>query len=187
MAIIPKSFVRFFIKPPFNSNRYGWASFTAPKGSYPPQDGRQTARNSLFKAIQLFNLNPIYYIGISSYQIYWVVINTFGWDKDVFTIYQGVYMTNIRELLGSNIKTYRNNLGISQEKLAEMINMATNYLGLIEGGKKFPSADMIERIAAALGKDTPDLFTVTPIRQNWKERILLKIDAVIEEEIKSCS
>jgi transcriptional regulator with XRE-family HTH domain len=93
-------------------------------------------------------------------------------------------MTSIRELLGSNIRTYRNNLGISQEKLAEMINMATNYLGLIEGGKKFPSADMIERIAAALGKDTPDLFTVTPIQQNWKENILQKMNSLIDEEFK---
>jgi transcriptional regulator with XRE-family HTH domain len=94
-------------------------------------------------------------------------------------------MTSIRELLGSNIKTYRSNLGISQAKLAEMINMATNYLGLIEGGRKFPSADMIERIAAALGKDTPDLFPIIPIQENWKEHILLKMDALIDEELKS--
>jgi transcriptional regulator with XRE-family HTH domain len=92
-------------------------------------------------------------------------------------------MTNIRELLGSNIRAYRNNLGISQEKLAENINMATNYLGLIEGGKKFPSADMIERIAAALGEDTPALFSLTPLRQDWKEQILLKIDTLIEQEL----
>jgi len=94
-------------------------------------------------------------------------------------------MTSIRELLGSNIKTYRNNLGISQAKLAETINMATNYLGLIEGGKKFPSAKMIERIAAALGKDTPDLFTVTPVQQDWKEHVLLKMNLLIDEELKS--
>jgi transcriptional regulator with XRE-family HTH domain len=92
-------------------------------------------------------------------------------------------MTNIRELLGSNIRAYRNNLGISQEKLAENINMATNYLGLIEGGKKFPSADMIERIAAALGEDTPALFSLAPLRQDWKENILLKIDTLIEQEL----
>jgi transcriptional regulator with XRE-family HTH domain len=92
-------------------------------------------------------------------------------------------MTNIRELLGSNIRTYRNDLGISQEKLAEMVHMATNYLGLIEGGKKFPSADMIERIANALGKDTPALFSLTPLQQGWKEHILLKVDALIDREL----
>ena len=97
----------------------------------------------------------------------------------------GMCMTSIRELLGSNIRTYRTSLGLSQEKLAEMINMATNYLGLIEGGKKFPSAGMIERIATALGKDTPDLFTVTPVQQDWKEHILLKMNILIREELES--
>jgi len=94
-------------------------------------------------------------------------------------------MTSIRELLGSNIKAYRTNLGLSQEKLAEMINMATNYLGLIEGGKKFPSASMIERIATALGRDTPDLFTITPLQEDWKEHILLKMRFLINEELKT--
>ena len=94
-------------------------------------------------------------------------------------------MTNIKELLGSNIKACRCNLGISQSKLAEMINMATNYLGLIESGKKFPSAAMIERIALALGKDSSDLFTLTPIHHEWKEQIMQKIDNLIDKELKS--
>ena len=94
-------------------------------------------------------------------------------------------MTNIRELLGSNIRAYRKNSGISQEKLAEMADMATNYLGLIENGKKFPSADIIERIAAALGKDPSALFTLAPIQQDWKERMLLKIDALIKRELSN--
>jgi len=94
-------------------------------------------------------------------------------------------MTNIKELLGSNIKAQRRNLGISQAKLAEMVDMATNYLGLIEGGKKFPSADMIERIAVALGIDSPDLFTISPVQQEWKEYILSKMNDLIGEEMKS--
>jgi transcriptional regulator with XRE-family HTH domain len=93
-------------------------------------------------------------------------------------------MTNIRELLGSNVKAYRNSLGISQEKLAETVDMATNYLGLIEAGKKFPSADMIERIAAALGRDSIDLFTIKPIQHDWKKCILKKIETIIEKELK---
>jgi len=76
-------------------------------------------------------------------------------------------------------------MGISQAKLAEMTNMATNYLGLIESGKKFPSASMIERIASVLGKDTPDLFAITPVQQDWKEHILLKMNMLINEELKS--
>jgi transcriptional regulator with XRE-family HTH domain len=93
-------------------------------------------------------------------------------------------MTNIREILGSNLKAYRNSLGLSQARLAEMINMATNYLGLIEAGKKFPSADMIEKIAAALDRDSVELFTLMPIQQDWKECILMKIETLIDKEIK---
>jgi transcriptional regulator with XRE-family HTH domain len=94
-------------------------------------------------------------------------------------------MTNIKEHLGSNIRHYRTQLGFSQVKLAEMVNMATNYLGLVENGKKFPSSEMIERIASALGKDTTDLFILTPIEQNWKETILSKMGMLIDIEIKT--
>ena len=94
-------------------------------------------------------------------------------------------MTNIKKHLGTNIKYYRTNSGISQAKLAEMVDMATNYLGLIENGKKFPSAEMIERIAVALGIDSTDLFILSPIEQNWKEIILSKIEMLINIELKS--
>jgi transcriptional regulator with XRE-family HTH domain len=94
-------------------------------------------------------------------------------------------MTSIKKLLGSNIKTYRHALGISQEKLAEMADTATNYLGLIEGGKKFPSAEMIERIAAALDKDPPDLFAITPIQQKWKDDILAELEKVIQDKLET--
>ena len=92
-------------------------------------------------------------------------------------------MTDIKKLLGTNIKKSRTDLDISQAKLAEMVNMATNYLGLIENGKKFPSVEMLERIASKLGKDTIDLFAINPIQQDWKENILIKISDVINKEL----
>jgi len=56
---------------------------------------------------------------------------------------------------------------------------------LVENGKKFPSSEMIERIASALGKDTTDLFMLTPIEQDWKEAILSKISMLIDIELKT--
>ena len=76
-------------------------------------------------------------------------------------------------------------LGISQAKLAERVDIAPNYLGLVENGKKYPSAEMVERIAAALGKDTTDLFVLVPIEQNWKKTILTKIGKLIDIELKA--
>jgi hypothetical protein len=42
---------------------------------------------------------------------------------------------------------------------------------------------MIERIAAALGKDSADLFAITPIQQDWKEAILADIEKLIAARI----
>jgi len=94
-------------------------------------------------------------------------------------------MTNIKKHLGANIRQYRLEFGLSQEKLAEMVDIAPNYLGLVENGKKYPSAEMVERIAAALGKDTLDLFVLAPIEQNWKKTILSKIGKLIDVELKT--
>ena len=73
-------------------------------------------------------------------------------------------MTNLRQLLGTNIKIYRNACGLSQSKLAEQAGTATNYISAIEGGRRFPSVEILERIAFVLGIDTPELFSMKPIQ-----------------------
>jgi transcriptional regulator with XRE-family HTH domain len=67
-------------------------------------------------------------------------------------------VTNIRDILAKNMKEYRNARGFTQAKLAEKVDTSTHYIGMIETQKKFPSPEMIERIAIALGIDTLDLF-----------------------------
>ena len=68
-------------------------------------------------------------------------------------------MTNLRHLLGSNIKIHRNACGFSQSKLAEKIDSSTNYISAIEAGRRFPSVEILEKIAFALEIDTPELFS----------------------------
>jgi len=68
-------------------------------------------------------------------------------------------MTNIRDLLAANMRKYRTAQGFTQAYLAEKVDTSTHYIGMIEKSNKFPSPEMIERIAAALGIDTLDLFT----------------------------
>jgi transcriptional regulator with XRE-family HTH domain len=57
------------------------------------------------------------------------------------------------------MKAYRNALGLSQAKLAEKVETSTHYIGMIETKNNFPSPEMLERIATALGIDTMELFT----------------------------
>jgi len=68
-------------------------------------------------------------------------------------------MTSLRELLSFNMKVQRQVLGITQAKLAEKVDTSTHYIGMIESERKFPTPEMLERIAAALEIDSPALFS----------------------------
>jgi transcriptional regulator with XRE-family HTH domain len=93
-------------------------------------------------------------------------------------------MTDIRKLLAANIKAYRARLGFTQAKLAEKADTATHYIAMIEGCRKFPSADMLERIATALDRDTPELFAMNPIQDDWKGEILSELDEFIVKKLE---
>jgi len=90
-------------------------------------------------------------------------------------------MTNIQKLLAANIKAFRNELGLTQSKLAEEVGTSTRYIAKIEGCENYPSPEMVERIALALKKDTPDLFAITPIQKEWKKGILTEMESVIQK------
>jgi transcriptional regulator with XRE-family HTH domain len=75
-------------------------------------------------------------------------------------------MTNLRGLLAKNIKKRRKILGISQATLAEKANTSSHYIAQIEQRKKFPSSEMLERIAAALELDSPELFASKTFRDD---------------------
>jgi transcriptional regulator with XRE-family HTH domain len=56
----------------------------------------------------------------------------------------------LRDLFIVNLKKYRKVRGVSQMKLAELCDTATSYIGQIEIGDKFPSVEMVEKIAKSL-------------------------------------
>jgi len=94
-------------------------------------------------------------------------------------------MTNIRKLFAANMKFYRTSLGLSQEKLAESVGATNDYISRIENAKQFPTAAMIERLAAALQVDTPDLFVITPIKKDWQEEFLSDLIRFVEEKLET--
>jgi transcriptional regulator with XRE-family HTH domain len=101
-------------------------------------------------------------------------------------------MTDIRDLLAQNIKKYRSVLGLSQAKLAEKVDTSTNYIGLLEIKRKFPSPEMMKRLASALGIDTTELFhkelsskeAIKTYRKAALEDIQGAISQVFEEKLK---
>jgi len=57
-----------------------------------------------------------------------------------------------------NMKKYRKKKGFTQEKLAEILNTATSYIGEIEINNGNPSMEMVEKIANALDIEPFRLF-----------------------------
>ena len=70
-------------------------------------------------------------------------------------------MANVKEILAQNLKKHRKRLGITQPELAEKAGLSTNYVGMIEVARNFPTADVLERLAAALGIKSNELFSVS--------------------------
>lgn len=64
----------------------------------------------------------------------------------------------LKEKLGRRIKEIRKARGYSQEQLAELINMDIPNLSNIERGKRFMTAETLEKIAKALDVTEKELF-----------------------------
>lgn len=60
--------------------------------------------------------------------------------------------------IGKNIRNMRKNKKLSQEKLAEKIEMSRNALGSIERGETNIPILTLNKIYSALGKDLSTLF-----------------------------
>ena len=100
-------------------------------------------------------------------------------------------MTNLQKCLAQNIKRYRKVRKLTQEQLAERADTSTAYIGTIEIGKSFPSLQMIERIAAALGVDSLQLFqaeSVTIVQNSidiaaLEKALIQRMTAAVEQSL----
>jgi len=92
-------------------------------------------------------------------------------------------MTSLRKLLANNMKEQRRILGISQAVLAERVETSTHYIAMIELERKTPSLLMLERIAAALQIDPPELFSMRAIQSKSLETMQKAVLVDIEKSI----
>lgn len=66
--------------------------------------------------------------------------------------------TNLKVLLGQKIKFFRKKRALSQEQLAEMVNMETKSLSRIESGHNYPMYENLVSISSALGVEPWQLY-----------------------------
>jgi transcriptional regulator with XRE-family HTH domain len=97
-------------------------------------------------------------------------------------------MVNIRDILANNLKENRKRLGFSQSKLAEKADTSTQHIAMIEISRKFPTPEMLERIAKALEIETYELFWVKPSAEDAMERLhdklINNIERVVSEAVE---
>lgn len=72
-------------------------------------------------------------------------------------------------LLGARIKELRKLRGLSQEKLAEMINIDPKHLSRIEVGRGFPSMDTLAAMAKALKMELKEFFEFSHHKKSSQE------------------
>ena len=65
---------------------------------------------------------------------------------------------DIVKVFGTNLRKYRNDLGVSQEKFAEMCGLHRTYISDIERFQRSIALDNVQKIADALGIETYKLF-----------------------------
>ena len=91
-------------------------------------------------------------------------------------------MTKLRTVLAENLRVYRNEMGISQARLAELVGTAPNYIAMIEARKRFPSDVMLEKIAAALQREPLALFSPAPLEKQWQGALLERLEKSLLSE-----
>jgi len=99
-----------------------------------------------------------------------------------------VRMVRIRELLALNLKEYRRKCGYTQEKLAEKAGISANYLSMVEVSRKFPTPEMLDRLAQALDIQTFQLFEPTSTPEgaliHLEHSIITNIENIISLSVK---
>jgi transcriptional regulator with XRE-family HTH domain len=97
-------------------------------------------------------------------------------------------MASLREILADNMRKTRRKGGLTQAKLAEKAGVSTHFIAMIEIARKFPAPETLDRIAAALGVETHELFSgpVSPETDlKWlRQSVLNDIERVVGEAIQ---
>jgi transcriptional regulator with XRE-family HTH domain len=92
-------------------------------------------------------------------------------------------MVSLRNILANNIKENRRKCGFSQAKLAEAADISPQHLAMIEISRKFPTPEMLDKIAGALNIETYELFVVKSSPEAALDQLRREIIAEIKQAV----
>lgn len=92
-----------------------------------------------------------------------------------------------KQKFANNIKKFRKSKGMTQERLADLVNVDFRYISLIENAKSFPSCDVIEKLAKALDVEYSQLFFFEEnlSREELEQSIIKIIKTLNEKNLKT--
>lgn len=91
-------------------------------------------------------------------------------------------MSDIKKLLGKRIREIRLKRKLTQEKLAELVDIGTPNISYIENGKFAPSSETLEKIALALEVKPYELYMFEALKS--AEEIKDEMSKAFEEDEK---
>ncbi|MDR0909229.1 MAG: helix-turn-helix transcriptional regulator [Spirochaetaceae bacterium] len=88
-------------------------------------------------------------------------------------------MTDIKDVFASNLKKIRHAKGLNQAELAGKAEVSKNYIGFLETARKFPSSEMVQKLAQALDIDPTELFA----KEIDVQKVILATQKAVYKEI----
>lgn len=95
-------------------------------------------------------------------------------------------MSDILYTFGRKLAEIRAKKGISQEKLAEMIEYSPNHISKLELARTNPSFELLIKISNALDIELKELFdfSIEPNPEELKQKLHKYIDKASEKQLK---
>ena len=99
----------------------------------------------------------------------------------------------LRSILGTNLRKYRNRRNWSQMELAEKADISMNFLSEIERGNKWPYPDTLQNLATALNVKVFELFKNENDAENndskymnrFSKDIVLAVEQAVKKAVSS--
>ena len=92
-------------------------------------------------------------------------------------------MENIQNIVGVNIRYYRRLNNLTQEELAERVDVSSPYIGYLERGQKSPSLELLIRIASALNIEPALLLTSFDEEDTQLKQLILLLSDKAPQDI----
>jgi len=77
---------------------------------------------------------------------------------------------NLDEVIGKNIRTERQARNLSRDELAEMLDLTTSHMGLIERGERGATAVTLSKLSRVLHMPVDNFFAAPPAYALREER-----------------